>query len=118
MMMLLLVLLLNWGGPYTYIRRYIIFLFRSVDIHRLILILILIMIVLLFLQAVFLPRLYNDFHCSFRTGRALLLLILLSDSGGLDSDTYFAGCYCYSWSYSIRSFVADFDPDLLLLLLF
>ena len=74
----------------------------------LILIIIMIVIVILFLQTVFLPKLYNYFHCLFRTGRALLLLILLSDSGGLDSDTYYAGCYCYSWSYSIRSFIADF----------
>ena len=36
------------------------------------------------------------------------MLILLSDSGGLDSDTYYAGCYCYS-----LSFVADFfDGDI------
>mmetsp|Transcript_9807 Transcript_9807/g.11376 ORF Transcript_9807/g.11376 Transcript_9807/m.11376 type:complete len:103 (+) Transcript_9807:336-644(+) len=47
-----------------------------------------IVIVILFLQAVFLPKLYNDFHCLFRMGEALLLLILLSDSGGLDSDTF------------------------------
>ena len=34
------------------------------------------------------------FHCCFRTGRDLLLLLLLSDSGGLDTDTYYADCYC------------------------
>jgi len=33
------------------------------------------------------------------------LLSLLSDLGGLDSDTYYAGCYC------IRSFVADFFDE-------
>jgi len=53
-------------------------------------IIIMMVIVLLFLQAVFLPRLYNDVHCLFRTRRALLLLILLSDSGGLDD------CSCSS----------------------
>ena len=60
----------------------------------LILIIIMIVIVILFLQAMFLPKLYNDLHCFFRPGRALLLLIFLSDSGGLDRDTYYADCNC------------------------
>jgi len=62
-----------------------------------------IVIVLLFLQAVFLPRLYNDVHFLFRTGRALLLLILLSDSGGLDD------CSCSSDTVLVHQSICH-DP--------